>query len=155
MKLIALFGLMKISARNSFLSTTSPVLLVASHTTVKSVIPRLPCTSLKKGLTAFLKSFLVNSSLNSKSCAFAAIAIAFSSTINNLRTLILLNADSLDSKVLSPNNWVPFPGNVTTGFTPAWYKVSLWVLFGENPNLTTFLIWPLEAPAGENHASWS
>ena len=41
-KLIDLVGLTKISALNSFLSMTSPVLLVSSHTTKKSVIPRLP-----------------------------------------------------------------------------------------------------------------
>ena len=46
----------------------------------------------------------------------AAVEIAFSKVINNLRTLILLNAlESLATRVLSPNNIVPCPGNVTIG----------------------------------------
>ena len=77
MKLMLLAGLIKISAMNSFLSITSPVLLVSSQTTKKSVIPRLPCTSLKNGSTMFLKFVLVNSSLNSKSWNLEAVEIAF------------------------------------------------------------------------------
>ena len=42
MKLIDLAGLTKMSATNSFLSMTSPVLLVTSHTTEKSCIPLRP-----------------------------------------------------------------------------------------------------------------
>ena len=120
-----LAGLIKISAMNSFLSITSPVLFVSSQTTKKSVIPRLPCTSLKKGSTMFLKLALVNSSLNSKSWNLEAVAIAFSKVMNSLLTLILSNAEGADKPVLSPNNTVPCPGNVATGFTLALYNSSL------------------------------
>ena len=65
MKLIERAGLTKMSALNSFLSITSPVLFESSQTTEKSVSPLRPCTSLKKGSTRFLKFALVNSSLNS------------------------------------------------------------------------------------------
>ena len=44
----------------------------------------------------------MNSSLNSNNCAFAAVAIAFSNTINNLLTFILSKAEGLLNKVLSP-----------------------------------------------------
>ena len=64
------------SALNSFLSITSPVLFESSQTTLKSVIPRLPCTSLKNGSTRFLNWALVNSSLNSKSWNLAAVDTA-------------------------------------------------------------------------------
>ena len=67
MKLIDRLGLIKISALNSFLSITSLVLFVLSHTTPKSVIPLRPCTLLKNGSTRFLKLDLLYSSLNSKS----------------------------------------------------------------------------------------
>ena len=77
MKLILLAGFTKISATNSFLSITSPVLFVSSQTTKKSVIPRLPCTSLKNGSTMFLKLALVNSSLNSKSWNLEAVAVSY------------------------------------------------------------------------------
>ena len=100
-----LAGFTKISAMNSFLSITSPVLLVSSQTTKKSVIPLLPCTSLKKGSTMFLKFALVNSSLNSKSWNLEAVAIAFSKVINSLLTLILSNAEGADNPVLSPNKY--------------------------------------------------
>ncbi len=122
-----LAGLMKISAINSFLSITSPVLLVSSHTTKKSVIPRLPCTSLRKGSTMFLKFALVNSSLNSNNWNLEAVDIAFSNTINSLLTLILSNAEGEVNPVLSPNKTVPCPGKVATGFTLALYKSSLCV----------------------------
>ena len=102
-----LAGLIKISALNSFLSITSPVLLVSSQTTKKSVIPRLPCTSLKNGSTMFLKLALVNSSLNSKSWNLEAVDIAFSKVINSLLTFILSKALGLARPVLSPNNTVP------------------------------------------------
>ena len=95
MKLMLLAGLMKISGANSFLSITSPVLLVSSQTTKKSVIPRLPCTSLKKGSTMFLKFALVNSSLNSNNWNLEAVDIAFSKVMNNLLTLILSNAEGV------------------------------------------------------------
>ena len=61
----------------------------------------------------------MNSSLNSNNCAFAAVAIAFSNTMNNLLTLILSNAEGLLNKVLSPNNNVPCPGSDTIGLTLA------------------------------------
>ena len=43
---------MKISATNWLVSIISPVLLLSLHTTLKSNIPRLPCTFLKKGVTS-------------------------------------------------------------------------------------------------------
>ena len=107
MKLMLLAGLTKISAINSFLSITSPVLLVSSHTTKKSVIPLRPCTSLRKGSTMFLKFARVNSSLNSNNWNLEAVAIAFSKVINNLLTLILSKALGEVNPVLSPNNTVP------------------------------------------------
>ena len=73
----------------------------------------------------FLKFALVNSSLNSKSWNLEAVDIAFSKTINNLLTLILSNALGADKPVLSPNNTVPWPGNVTTGLILALYNSSL------------------------------
>src|SRR5210317_2323423 len=152
-KLILLAGLMKISATNSFLSITSPVLLVSSHTTKKSVIPLRPCTSLRKGSTMFLKFALVNSSLNSNNWNLEAVEIAFSKVMNNLLTFILSNALGFDNPVLSPNNTVPCPGNVATGFTLALYNSSLCALVGLNANLTAPLMIPLLKPAGENHES--
>src|SRR6056300_1281711 len=152
-KLMLLAGLMNISAINSFLSITSPVLLVSSHTTKKSVIPRLPCTSLRKGSTMFLKLALVNSSLNSKSWNLEAVDIAFSKVINNLLTFILSNALGVDKPVLSPNKIVPCPGKVTTGFILALYNSSLCVFDGLYANLTAPLITPLLKPAGEYHES--
>ena len=98
------------------------------------MIPLLPCTSLKKGSTMFLKFALVNSSLNSKSWNLEAVAIAFSKVMNNLRTLILSKAEGLASFVLSPNKITPAPGMLAIGFTPALYKVSLCGFVGENNN---------------------
>src|SRR5210317_295117 len=152
-KLILLAGFTKISAINSFLSTTSPVLFVSSHTTKKSVIPLRPCTSLRKGSTMFLKFALVNSSLNSNNWNLEAVEIAFSKVMNSLLTLILSNAEGADNPVLSPNNTVPCPGNVATGFTLALYNSSLCVLVGLNASFTTPLTIPLLKPAGEYQAS--
>ena len=113
MKLILLAGLIKISATNLLPSITELVLLVVSQTTEKSESPRLPLTSLKNGSTKFLNCALVNSSLNSNSCALAAVLTAFSNAIKSLRTFILSNAEGLLNKVLSPNSKVPCPGNDT------------------------------------------
>ena len=118
MKLIDLFGFTKMSATNSFLSITDDVLFVSSHTTLKSVMPRRPLTSRKNGSMRFLNCERVNASLNSKSWNFAAVEIAFSRTINNLRTLILSKALGLVRIVLSPNRTVPSPHNETTGLIP-------------------------------------
>ena len=115
------------SALNSFLSITAAVLLVASATTLKSVIPRLPFTSLSTGSMMLTNSALVNSSLNSKSTCSAALLIALSSIKNNLLTLILSKADALLSPVLSPNSITPAPGIFAIGFTLALYKVSLFL----------------------------
>ena len=117
MKLILLLGLTKIDAWNWLASTTACGLFVSSQITWKSTIPRLPCTALKKGSTVALKFALVNASLNSKSWNLAAVYIAFSNMMNNLRTLILSNALGLLRRVLSPNRTVPSPGNVTIGLT--------------------------------------
>ena len=155
MKLIDLEGLTYMSPTNSFLSMTSPVLFVSSHTTLKSTIPLLPCTSLKKGSTRFLNCDLVNASLNSNNENLDAVDIAFSNTMKSLLTLILSNADGLPSNVLSPNKIVPCPGNVTTGLISALYSKSLSAFFGLNASLTRFLIAPLLYPAGENQASLS
>ena len=124
-----------------------------SHITWKSVTPRLPLTSLKNGSTILRKFALVNSSLNSNNCALAAVEIAFSSAMNNLRTLILSNADGLLSRVLSPNNIIPCPGKETNGFTLPLYNVSLSALLGLYANLVTPNSCPRFTPAGENHAS--
>jgi hypothetical protein len=70
----------------------------------------------------FLKLALVNSSLNSKSWNLEAVEIAFSSTINNLLTLILSNADGADNPVLSPKRTVPCPGKNATGLTLLGYN---------------------------------
>ena len=56
--------------------------------------------------------------MNSNSVNLAAVAIAFSRTINNLLTFILSNALGLARSVLSPNRTVPSPGNVVIGLTP-------------------------------------
>ena len=90
-------------------STTLPGLFEPSHTTLKSVIPRRPCTSLKKGSTILTNCDRVNSSLNSNNIDLAALEIAFSKTINNLRTLIWSNADGAVCIVLSPNKTTPEP----------------------------------------------
>ncbi len=100
---------------NSLRSITEPGLLVSSHTAKKSVIPLRPWTSLKKGSIMFLNPARVNSSLNSNSWNLAAVAIAFSRVINNLRTLILSNALGFDCAVLSPYRTVHWPGKVQTG----------------------------------------
>ena len=102
MKLIERAGLMKIVATNSFLSITEAVLFVSSQTTLKSVRPRRPFTSLSRGSTLFTNSARVNSSLSSKREALANSPIAFSHDVNNLRTLIRSNADGLFICVLSP-----------------------------------------------------
>jgi hypothetical protein len=60
-----------------------------------------------------------------KSWTLEAVDIAFSKMINNLRTLTLSNAEGAANPVLSPNNTVPCPGNVVTGFTLALYNSSL------------------------------
>ena len=151
-KLILLAGLIKISAINSFLSITSPVLLVSSHTTKKSVIPLLPCTSLKKGSTMFLKFALVNSSLNSNNWNLEAVAIAFSKVMNNLLTLILSKALGAVNPVLSPKRTVPCPGNVAGIYSCSVQFVSLvfsWIKRKFNSSLTI----PLLKPAGENRLS--
>ena len=116
---------MKILAINSFLSIPAGVLLVSSATTLKSVIPLRPLTSLKTGSIIFTNSALVNSSLNSKSTCSAALDIALSSIKNSLLTLILSNADALLSPVLSPNSITPAPGIFAIGFTLFLYSVSL------------------------------
>ena len=74
--------------------------------------------------------------MNSKSWKLAAVAIAFSSKINNLLTLILSNALGFESAVLSPKRTVPWPGKVTTGLTLAGYRISLCALFGLNASFT-------------------
>ena len=124
MKLIDLFGLMYISATKLFESITCGVLFVSSQTTRKSVIPLLPRTFLRNGVTKFTNCARVNSSLNSKSWNLAAVAIDFSRIMNNLRTLILSKADGLLNRVLSPNKTGPMPGNETTGLIPILYKSS-------------------------------
>ena len=73
--------------------------------------------------------------------------------MNNLRTFIRSKADGLDCNVLSPNKTIPWPGKDTTGFTPAAYNTSRYVLEGFHANLTAFLIAPRLKPAGENHGS--
>ena len=73
--MIDLAGFTKIEQTNSFLSITVSVLFVSSQRTEKSTKPRLFLTSLKKGSTAALNCALVNASLNSKSCALAAVAM--------------------------------------------------------------------------------
>ena len=147
MKLIDLLGLIKISPLNSFLSMTDGGLLVPSQTTLKSMIPLLDLTSLKNGSMIETNWALVKSSLNSNKENRAALAIAFSRMINNLRTLILSKADGFAYSVLSPNKTVPCPGKDTTGLIPFTYKSSLFVLVGSNANLVTFLILPLLNPA--------
>src|SRR3990170_138032 len=139
---------------NLLLSITSGVLLVASQTTKKSVRPRLPFTSRRYGLIRFLNCALVKSSLNSNSVYLAATAIAFSRTINNLRTLILSNADGFSRRVLSPNKYTPRPGVDTTGLHPTLYRLSLSALAGLYASLTEFLIIPLLRPAGDHQGSF-
>ena len=107
------------SAQNSFLSILSAVLLDSSHTTLKSMIPLLDLTSFKYGVTRDTNCDLVNESLNSNNENFAAVAIAFSKTMNSLRTLILSNALGFDRAVQSPKRIVPSPGVVITGLTPS------------------------------------
>ena len=123
-------GLMNISALNSFLSITAAVLLVASATTLKSVIPLLPLTSLSTGSMMLTNSALVNSSLNSKSTCSAALDIALSNIKNSLLTLILSNADALLSPVLSPNSITPEPRIFAIGFTLFLYRESLYPFVG-------------------------
>ena len=87
---------------------------------------------------AALKLALVNESLNSNSWNLAAVEIAFSNTMNNLRTLILEKAlESLAASVLSPNNTVPCPENVTTGLTLALQSKSLSAYVGLNASFVT------------------
>ena len=130
MKLIDLFGLIKMSATNSFLSMTSPVLLVASATTLKSVYLVYLEYLVKKGSTKFLNCALVNSSLNSKSWNLDAVAIAFSSSKNSRLTFIRSNALGFVNAVLSPKSVTPCPEKFTTGFTLARYNLSLSALLG-------------------------
>ena len=66
--------------------------------------------SLKNGSTKLRNCACVNSSLNSNSWNLAAVAIAFSRRINNLRTLIRSNALGFARAVLSPNRTVPLEG---------------------------------------------
>ena len=101
----------------------------------------------------FLNCALVNSSLNSNKEALEAFETAFSRVMNNLRTLILSNAEDLNCRVLSPYKSVPCPGKATIGLTPTLYRSSLSTCLGLNANLVTFLILPLVVPAGLNHAS--
>ena len=75
MKLIDLAGLTKMSALNWLASIMSGVLFVSSQTTTKSVIPLFDLTSRRYGSTIFTKLDLVITSLNSKSCALAALSI--------------------------------------------------------------------------------
>ena len=107
MQLMLLAGFTKMSATNSFLSITSPVLLLASAITLKSLIPLRPCMSLRNGSTKFLNCALVNSSLNSNNWNLAAVAIAFSRSKNSLLTFILSKALGLVNAVLSPNKTTP------------------------------------------------
>ena len=100
---------MKQDATNSLRSMTSGVLLVSSHTTRKSVIPRRPWISRRNGSTMFVNSARVKSSFSSNITFFAASPIARSMTRNSRRTLMRSNADGRDSAVLSPNSTVPWP----------------------------------------------
>ena len=77
----------------------------------------------------------MNASLNSKSCDLAAVAIAFSKTMNSLLTFILSNAEGLVNAVLSPKRTVPWPGNVHIGLILALYKSSLDDCDGLNASL--------------------
>ena len=115
MKLIERFGLTNMSPTNSLRSITSPVLFDSSQITRKSVIPRRPCTSRKKGSTKLTNCDLVISSLNSKSDCLDAIDIVFSSTMNKRRTLILSNALGVARAVLSPKRTIPWPGKAVIG----------------------------------------
>ena len=78
----------------------------------------------------FLNPALVNSSLNSNNWNLEAVEIAFSITINNLRTLMRSNALGFDCAVLSPYKIVPWPGNEQIGFILARYKMSLLAFCG-------------------------
>ena len=140
---------MNISPLNSFLSTTAGVLFDPSHTILKSKIPLRDCTSLKNGSMIDTNWARVNSSLNSNNENWAALAIAFSSIIKSLLTLILSKADGFAKRVLSQNKIVPCPGNETTGFIPLTYKSSLFDLDGSNASFVTFLTFPLLKPAGD------
>ena len=103
----------------------SGVLFVSSQTTTKSVIPLFALTSRRKGSTIFKKLDLVITSLNSKSCALAALSIVASTVKNKRRTLILSNADCTPSPVLSPKRMIPDPGWNTTGLILLGYSKSL------------------------------
>ena len=143
------------SPLNELESTTCGVLFEASQTTAKSWIPPLPWISRKKGSTIETNCERVNSSLNSNNWNRAAFAIAFSRRMNNLRTLILSNADGFTNCVLSPKRIVPSPGNETTGLTCDWYNLSRSAFFGLKGSFTTPLIWPLVNPPGEKKGSRS
>ena len=91
--------------------------------------------------------------MNSKSWNLAAVAIAFSSKMNSLLTLIRSNALGFASAVLSPNNTVPWPGKDTTGLIRAGYRISLCALVGLNASLTAPRICPLLKPPGEKNGS--
>ena len=93
----------------------SGVLLVSSQITTKSVIPRFALTSRRNGSTILTKLDLVITSLNSKSCALAALSIESSMVRNKRRTLILSKADANASAVLSPKRMIPAPGEAIIG----------------------------------------
>ena len=107
---------------------TAAVLFVESQTTLKSVIPRRPWISLRKGSITLVNSARVNSSLNSNITLRAAIAIALSIARNNLRTLIRSNALGLANLVLSPKRSTPWPGMLDIGLTPL-YKEYLFLIY--------------------------
>jgi hypothetical protein len=62
-----------------------------------------------------MKFALVIVSLNSKSCALAALSIVASSVKNKRRTLILSNAEVYERAVLSPKRIIPAPGEKIIG----------------------------------------
>ena len=144
-KLILLAGFTKISATNSFLSITSPVLLVSSHTTKKSVIPLL--------LVLLLKRFYNVSKVRSckfiiefKKLEFRSSRNCFSKVMNNLLTLILSKALGAVNPVLSPKRTVPCPGNVAGIYSCSVQFVSLrlcWIKRKFNSALTIPLLKPM------------
>ena len=85
---------------------------------------------LRKGSTDATKRDLVKSSLNSNNENSANSAIAFSTVMKSLLTLILSKADGFANKVLSPKSIIPRPGKSTTGLMPFLYSLSLSVLPG-------------------------
>ena len=129
------------------------MLLPSSICTLKANNPCLCCTDSKYGLTIFKNLLRVAAVFCSNNKNLEELAINFLTAINNLRTLILSNAEDLNWSVFWPQIQTPVCGNVAIGLILASYNWSLSDWFNLILASNTFPNTPLFKPAGANHSA--